>query len=172
MNQYYPHLFEPFTIKKTTFRNHIFSAPNMMCHMDANGFPTDYMIAYYAEKAKGGAAVVTVGDTPVDHEHAPSNPRSFNLSYEALPFISELAMAIKSHGALASLELNHGGLYNPPEAMGGRNPIGPVSFVRSWDGVEVIQKPAVTAVQQTHIKAGNFQELCGICKMEIGRAHV
>ena len=56
MNQYYPHLFEPFTIKKTTFRNHIFSAPNMMCHMDANGFPTDYMIAYYAEKAKGGAA--------------------------------------------------------------------------------------------------------------------
>ena len=47
-------------------------------------------------------------------------------------------MAIKSHGALASLELNHGGLYNPPEAMGGRNPIGPVSFVRSWDGVEVI----------------------------------
>ena len=138
MNQYYPHLFEPFTIKKTTFRNHIFSAPNMMCHMDANGFPTDYMIAYYAEKAKGGAAVVTVGDTPVDHEHAPSNPRSFNLSYEALPFISELAMAIKSHGALASLELNHGGLYNPPEAMGGRNPIGPVSFVRSWDGVEVI----------------------------------
>ena len=83
MNQYYPHLFEPFTIKKTTFRNHIFSAPNMMCHMDANGFPTDYMIAYYAEKAKGGAAVVTVGDTPVDHEHAPSNPRSFNLSYEA-----------------------------------------------------------------------------------------
>ena len=138
MNKYYPHLFEPFTIKKTTFRNHIFSAPNMMCHMDANGFPTDYMIAYYAEKAKGGAAVVTVGDTPVDHEHAPSNPRSFNLSYEALPFISELAMAIKSHGALASLELNHGGLYNPPEAMGGRNPIGPVSFVRSWDGVEVI----------------------------------
>ena len=45
MNQYYPHLFEPFTIKKTTFRNHIFSAPNMMCHMDANGFPTDYMLS-------------------------------------------------------------------------------------------------------------------------------
>ena len=137
MNQFYPHLFEPFTIKKTTFRNHIFSAPNMMCHMDANGFPTDYMIAYYAEKAKGGAAVVTVGDTPVDHEHAPSNPRSFNLSYESLPFISELAMAIKSYGAVASLELNHGGLYNPPAAMGGRNPIGPVSFVRDWDGVQV-----------------------------------
>ncbi|MGI5936055.1 MAG: hypothetical protein ACOX7I_04550 [Oscillospiraceae bacterium] len=38
-------------------------------------------IAYYAEKARGGAAVVTIGDTPVDREHAASNPRSFCLDY-------------------------------------------------------------------------------------------
>lgn len=137
MNPYYPHLFEPLTIKNVTFRNRIFSAPNMMCHMDANGFPTDYMIGYYAAKAKGGAAVVTIGDTPVDFDRAPSNPRSFNLSHASLPFLSELAMAIHEGGAIASLELNHGGLVNPPEAIGGRNPIGPVSFVRDWDGVQV-----------------------------------
>lgn len=136
MEQKYPHLFEPFTIKKTRFRNRIFSAPNLMCHMDGNGFPTDYMIAYYAQKAKGGAAVVTVGDTPVDFEYAPSNPRSFNLSRASLPFVSELAMAVKAHGAVASLELNHGGFVCPPEAIGGKNPIGPVSFTR-WDGVWV-----------------------------------
>ena len=40
-------------------------------------------------------------------------------------------MAIKSHGGLASFKLNHGGLYNPPEATGGKNPIGSVSFVRA-----------------------------------------
>jgi 2,4-dienoyl-CoA reductase-like NADH-dependent reductase (Old Yellow Enzyme family)/thioredoxin reductase len=137
MNQYYPHLFQPFQIKNTVFKNRIFSAPNMMCHMDANGFPTEYMLGYYAAKAKGGAAVVTIGDTPVDFEHAPSNPRSFQLSYSSLPQLSELAMAIHEHGALASLELNHGGAVNPPNAMGWRNPIGPVAFVRDWDGVQV-----------------------------------
>lgn len=160
MEQKYPHLFEPFTIKKTRFRNRIFSAPNMMCHLDANGFPTDYMIAYYAEKAKGGAAVVTVGDTPVDHEYAPSNPRSFNLSYESLPFVSELAMAIKAHGAVASLELNHGGFVNPPEAIGGKNPIGPVSFVR-WDGVHV------DAMDETMMNrvADNFANAAGLLKL-------
>ena len=71
----------------------------------------------YAEKARGGAAVVTVGDTPVDKEHAPSNPRSFNLSYESLPFLSEIATAIHEHDAKASLELNHGGFVNPPQAI-------------------------------------------------------
>lgn len=137
MNAYYPNLFEPITIGRTTFRNRIWSAPNMMCHMDKDGFPTEYMIAYYAEKARGGAAVVTVGDTPVDFDHAATNPRSFNLSYASLPYVSELAMAIHEGGAKASLELNHGGMVGVPEANGGNDPIGPVDFVRDWDGVHV-----------------------------------
>ncbi|MGI5937102.1 MAG: FAD-dependent oxidoreductase [Oscillospiraceae bacterium] len=136
MNQYYPKLFEPITIKGVTFRNRIWSAPNMMCHMDAAGFPTEYMIAYYAEKARGGAAVVTLGDTPVDREHAATNPRSFNLSYESLPFLSEIAMAIHEYGAKASHELNHGGMVAVPEANNGNEPIGPVDMVRE-DGVRV-----------------------------------
>ncbi|MCD8322427.1 MAG: FAD-dependent oxidoreductase [Oscillospiraceae bacterium] len=109
MNPFYPHLFESFSVKGLTFRNRLFSAPNMMCSMDINGSPTPDMIAYYAEKARGGAAVVTIGDTPVDREHAASNPRSFSLTYENLPFLSEMAMAIHEGGALASLELNHAG---------------------------------------------------------------
>ncbi len=77
MNPYYPHLFEPLTIKRTTFKNRLFVAPHMMSHMDFNGRPDESMIDFYAEKAKGGYAVVTLGDTPVDREHAGTNPRSF-----------------------------------------------------------------------------------------------
>ena len=109
MNPYYPHLFEPLTIRKTTFRNRIFSAPNMMSHMDFTGRPDDSMIAFYAEKARGGAAVVTLGDTPVDREHAATNPRSFALTPENQPMLAEIAQAIHEGGALASHELNHGG---------------------------------------------------------------
>ena len=137
MNKYYPHLFEPLQIGRTTFRNRIFAAPTMMCDMDASGYPTDNMIAYYAEKARGGAAVVTVGDTPVDREHAATNPNSFNVSRASQHFLSELALAIQAHGAKASLELNHGGLTGVPAANGGNDPIGPVDFIRDWDGVHV-----------------------------------
>lgn len=137
MNPYYPRLFEPITVGPHVFRNRIWSGPSMMCHMDAAGFPTEYMIAYYAEKARGGAAVVTVGDTPVDRLHAATNPRSFNLSRASLPQLSELAMAIHEGGAKASLELNHGGFVARPAANNGSAPIGPVDFVRDWDGVHV-----------------------------------
>ena len=141
MNKYYPHLFETFSVKGLTFRNRLFSAPNMICQMDENGYPMPDMIAYYAEKARGGAAVVTLGDTPVDREHAASNPRSFCLDYHkpnaVLPYISEIAMAIHEGGAIASHELNHAGLYASPEANGGNEPIGPVDMVRDWDGVHV-----------------------------------
>lgn len=141
MNTYYPHLFETFSVKGLTFRNRIFSAPNMICQMDENGYPLPDMIAYYAEKARGGAAVVTVGDTPVDREHAASNPRSFCLDYTkpnfVLPYISEIAMAIHEGGAVASHELNHAGMYASPDANGGGEPIGPVDFYRDWDGVQV-----------------------------------
>ena len=113
----------------------------MICQMDENGYPMPDMIAYYAEKARGGAAVVTLGDTPVDREHAASNPRSFCLDYTrpnaVLPYLSEIAMAIHEGGAIASHELNHAGLYASPEANHGGEPIGPVDFFRDWDGVQV-----------------------------------
>jgi len=141
MNAYYPHLFETFSVKGLTFRNRLFSAPNMICQMDENGYPMPDMIAYYAEKARGGAAVVTLGDTPVDREHAASNPRSFCLDYTkpaaVLPYLSEIAMAIHEGGAIASHELNHAGMYATPAANYGREPIGPVDFYRDWDGVQV-----------------------------------
>ncbi len=136
MNPYYPHLFEPLTIKRTTFRNRLFVAPHMMSHMDFNGRPDDSMIAFFAEKARGGFAVVTLGDSPVDREHAATNPRSFAITPENQPMLAEIALAIHEGGALASHELNHGGNTGVREAnFGGDDwmPWGPVDAIR-WDG--------------------------------------
>ncbi len=131
MNPYYPHLFEPLTIKRTTFRNRIFSVPNMMSHMDFRGRPDDSLITYFAEKAFGGAAVVTLGDTPVDREHAATNPRSFAITPENQPMLAEIAKAIHAGGAVASHELNHGGMTAVAEANNGGEgwmPWGPVEI--------------------------------------------
>ena len=147
MNPYYPHLFEPLTIKKTTFRNRIFSAPNMMSHMDFTGRPDDSMIAFYAEKARGGAAVVTLGDTPVDREHAATNPRSFAVTPENQPMLAEIAQAIHEGGALASHELNHGGRVATAQCnFGDENweAWGPVDEVITPDGAVLHGQGAAT----------------------------
>ena len=142
MNQFFPKLFEPLTIKRTTFKNRLFVAPHMISHMDFNGRPDESMISFYAEKARGGYAVVTIGDTPVDREHGATNPRSFACTPENQPKLAEIARAIHAGGALASHELNHGGNIGVKEANVDANsdpgwkPWGPVDTVR-WDGQEI-----------------------------------
>lgn len=137
MHAKYPHLFQPFEVKGVLFRNRLFSAPNQMCNMDASGMPTPNYMSYIAQKARGGAAVVTIGDTPVDREHAATNAdHSFNLSHASLTALAEIAMVIHEGGAVASFELNHAGRVANPAANFGGQPWGPVDEVRP-DGVAV-----------------------------------
>lgn len=125
----YPNLYTPLQVGALTFRNRILSGPNMMCALNPDGTPTDYMVAYYAEKAKGGAAQVTVGDTPVEE-------RGFTIlrhpvwNETTVQKWSEVALAIREHGAVASVELNHGGRISNTSVTGYQT-IGPVDEVKA-----------------------------------------
>ena len=130
----YPNLFTPLRVGTLLFRNRILSGPNMMSALSATGEPTEYMISYFAEKAKGGAAQVTLGDTPVE-ERGATNPCHPVLSDHNLNRWSEAARAIRQHGAVASVELNHGGRIANP-AITGHETIGPVDELRP-NGVKV-----------------------------------
>lgn len=128
----YPHLFEPLRVKNITFKNRIFSAPNMINQM-VRGMPTDYFIGFLEHKARGGACQVTLGENPVDERGA--HTKKLDMSSEMLPLLAEIAQAIKENGAVASAELTHGGteanpLYNTKPI------IGPVGLTRE-DGVVV-----------------------------------
>ena len=131
--QNYPNLFKPIKIKNVTFRNRIFSTPNQ------TRFRDNFEMAYMEAKAKGGAAQVTLGETPVTGKYVrpqasgytfvPDDPHDIRL-------LAETALAIKLHGAVASIQLSHVGQYAVLQSENGLNPIGPMGFVRK-DGVEV-----------------------------------
>lgn len=125
----YPHLFTPLQVGTLTFRNRLLSAPNMMCALNPDGSPSDVMIGYYEEKAKGGAAQITVGDTPVE-ERGFTTPRHPILSSGTVQKWSEVARAIRQHGAVASIELNHGGRISN-SLVTGYQTLGPVDEVKA-----------------------------------------
>ena len=156
----YPKLFEPLKVGNITYRNRLFSAPTMMSQVIDGGKPTDALIGYYREKAKGGAAQVTVGDTPVDQEHAPAFPGLY-LIKPNMPFLAELAYNIEVYGAVPSFELNHAGWMGNP-ALSGRNPISSVAFTRG-DGVEVLQmdEDMMKRVADNYASAAAFIKDCG-----------
>ena len=124
----YPKLFTPLKVGTLTFRNRLLSGPNMMCALNPDGSPTDYMVGYYAEKAKGGIAQVTVGDTPVE-ERGFTTPRHPILTQKTVQKWSEVARAITQHGAIASIELNHGGRISNT-AVTGFQTVGPIDEVK------------------------------------------
>lgn len=136
MNQFYPKLFEPYTIKGVTFKNRIFSAPNSLSWLTTDHKPDDNYIRYIERKARGGAAQVTVASGNVEAEILPGLGGGYFLPYRSiLPRLTELVYVIKQHNAVASLELWHEGAAYPMDKYG-RNPVSASAFVR-WDGQQV-----------------------------------
>ena len=96
--QSFPNLFSPFTINKMTLRNRITVPPHFAgLWMSSDGAPSDAFVAYLAERAKGGAALVGVGATVVragDHPGYYQNlDDSFIIQYK------KVADAVHRHGA-------------------------------------------------------------------------
>jgi 2,4-dienoyl-CoA reductase-like NADH-dependent reductase (Old Yellow Enzyme family)/NADPH-dependent 2,4-dienoyl-CoA reductase/sulfur reductase-like enzyme len=108
MNPYYPAMFSPITIGGIPFKNRIWTAPAaMFLLMDETAHPNDKTIAYYAAKARGGSAVVTVSAQNMDPYR---NDQSFHGSWDIFDvtthkYWAQLTEAIHFYGAKASLEL-------------------------------------------------------------------
>lgn len=104
--QKYPNLFKPLKVKNLLLKNRIMSAPNMLFRT-LDGCPDDYYIGYLEHKARGGAGIVTLGEANVCEggNHTPG----MEMSFQNLAVFSEMAKVIHEHGAVASVELTHGG---------------------------------------------------------------
>lgn len=127
----YPNLFSPLRIGSLRLKNRICAAPTQIRQKDPNGHMNDFGIAYYEAKAKGGAAMVTIGDTPVEPEGGATQFNSFRLDDPgALSSLSQVAAAIRQYGAVPSLELSHGGAISTPAFNGGKEPMGPSEMTR------------------------------------------
>lgn len=100
-------VFEPIQIGKLRVRNRIQVSPAEPFLTTRDGLVTDEFIKYTAAMARGGAGIVTVGDSPINQAYAEQNHYVVNL---ADPFVVhglvQLTEAIHRYGAIASIELN------------------------------------------------------------------
>ena len=129
----YPNLFSPIKLRDVTIKNRIMSAPNLLHHV-IGGRPDDHYIGFLEHKARGGAAIINLGECGVcDGAH---HVLPLQMTQENLPIYGEISAAIHEHGALASAELTHGGinasgLYNTGKLLG------PVAVKMSTRGYEI-----------------------------------
>jgi 2,4-dienoyl-CoA reductase-like NADH-dependent reductase (Old Yellow Enzyme family)/NADPH-dependent 2,4-dienoyl-CoA reductase/sulfur reductase-like enzyme len=88
------------------------------------------LVEFYRAQAKGGAGIITVLETAIDADRAITQPTQLNLGSDFyIPALTSVAEVIKAGGAIASIQLNHGGRQAVSWLNGGRNPIGPTAEV-------------------------------------------
>lgn len=104
-----------------------------MAELGADEHYSKENIEYYKLRALGGAAVVPVGDVIVDLDTGRSHPQQVGINDpSAAPYLCAVADAIHSGGAMASVEIDHGGALCAPEFIGGKCAIGPSGYIDPW----------------------------------------
>ncbi|MBP1608940.1 MAG: NADH:flavin oxidoreductase, Old yellow enzyme family [Acidobacteria bacterium] len=141
----YPNLCSPLKVGNITLKNRMVSAPMAFPDITAEGHVTREAAAFYELRAKGGAAAVTLSECIVHIKTGMSHSRHINLQDEGvLAGLTEAARSIKRHGAIANIELSHGGKYADVDlakgAQGTQLKYGP-SAERLPDGSTVVEMP-------------------------------
>ncbi|MDY6825588.1 MAG: FAD-dependent oxidoreductase [Bacillota bacterium] len=116
----YAHVLSPIKIGNVEVKNRIELAPAMPCLATPGGHVTGELIAFYRSMARGGAGIVTIGESSIDFEYAKTHDHMLNLGDESVVAgLSVLAEAVHRYGSKISIEINHGGrtLLNGREAI-------------------------------------------------------
>jgi 2,4-dienoyl-CoA reductase (NADPH2) len=102
-------LLTPLRLGTTQLRNRIVVTGHATRNVDAERLPNDDDVAYFAARARGGAAMVTMGTAAVH----PSSPTPYgiyaNFDDRIVPRYEALAAAVHEHGALICAQLGHMG---------------------------------------------------------------
>lgn len=108
MSQRYSHLLTPLRVGDVVLRNRLFSAPMGLHSLQGcESYPTHAIIQHYAEKAKGGAAVVTCSGTRAYSTPPTPGFICYDLyAKDSQHYLSQLADAIHFYGAKASMEIS------------------------------------------------------------------
>lgn len=169
MKSQYPHMFSPITIGGVTFKNRVWSAP-AGAHLlyGTEGYPNDHVIAYYANKAKGGSANITISAQNMDIYQEYDNVHAHENIFdsETHRFWNQLTDAIHFYGAKASLELL-GFSYH------GRNYKGElVSYsVNGDEGTEILDKATMESIASLYADAAENALKCGFDMILIHGGH-
>ena len=99
MNGYqkYSHVFQPLKVGNLILKNRIQFPPMVCCQSSAYGEVSQQYVDFIRMQARTGAALVTIGATPIDEETGQDYYGELNITDDAmLPGLSRIATAVAS----------------------------------------------------------------------------
>lgn len=109
----YEHVLSPLRIGRTVIKNRIEFTPACCTLATADGMVTNEMIAYYRHIARGGAGIVTIGESPINFEEAQGHLFQLNMGTDLIiKGLADINEEVSRYGAKLSVELNHTGRHS------------------------------------------------------------
>jgi 2,4-dienoyl-CoA reductase (NADPH2) len=124
----FPYLFSPIMINTMNVKNRIVMTA-MHLGYTPEGEVTDRLVDFYAERARGGVALIIVGGCPIDEYGGMASMICINHDRYVLG-LQKLTRAVHEGGAKVAAQLYQAGRYTHSSMIGGREPIS-ASAVRS-----------------------------------------
>lgn len=110
----YKHIFSPIKIGRLTVKNRIETAPANPFLATGEGFVGPDLIEYVRALAKGGAGIVTMGDTSILHDPDKKFGHTLNLGTDkCINGLYRMVETIQRYDAKASIELSLQANYSP-----------------------------------------------------------
>ena len=157
MSHPYEHILTPLRIGNVVLRNRLFSAPmGLHCLQGGEPYPTPAIIAHYAQKARGGAAVVTCSGTRAYSTPSDGSHISYDLySGEGQHYLSQMADAIHFYGAKASMEIAVQPRDGAYQASAGNRVMGPGNMISK----EITEEAMQEAIENLQLQVTTLKRL-------------
>ena len=164
-------LFSPIRVGSKTLKNRIIMPAMGTLYATWNGEVTQRMMEYYRERAQGGVGLIVVEYAYV---HRSGQVYLGQLAVDRDPLIdglAKLAKVIKEGGAVAALQLFHGGRLSFPSATGSI-PLAP-SPIPSVGGIlpKAITQKEIASLEQAFVDAAVRAKRAGFDAVELHMGH-
>lgn len=172
MGSKYKRVFAPIRIRGVDFKNRLEMAPPSPNLADRQGRVTPEFVDFFRPIARGGVAVIHVGNSVVDIKEACDEERQLDLgSDECILPLTRFVEMCQGYGALASLEINHNGMDSDFDKTG-RAAYSVSSFIPSSEMMRARTRgrAPVATVEMDHTKIRETVEKYAVAAYRCKRA--
>ena len=165
-------LAKPGQIGPLALKNRVVMAPMGTNYGTTDGYSTDRDKRYYAERAKGGAAMIITEAMNTSAKARNHNNSLCTFHDSFIPGLAAVVQAIHDNGALAVAQLNHRG-HMLRRAVLGMEPVGPCDAISPATGepVRALRADEIVEIQAEFVSSAQRLWRAGYDALEIHAAN-
>jgi 2,4-dienoyl-CoA reductase-like NADH-dependent reductase (Old Yellow Enzyme family) len=169
--RHYKTLFSPVSLRGKTLRNRIVFGAHTS-NMSQNGLPGAQHVAYYRERAIGGAAMLVVEPMPVHAAAVLTRGNFRHSSDDVIPYFRNVTEAVRAEGALIFQQLYHVGQHGDADNSyhASWSPSGQPSYHDS-DGSHAMSEAEIEETIEGFIQAARRCKEAGFDGVEVWAAY-